>query len=90
MYYSIICYDIPNSSKKRNNLRQSHIKYLNNFKNLILFAGPIMNEKEDVLGSLIVVKFSNRKDVDDFSKNDPYFLGGLFEKVLINKFKKVF
>ncbi len=90
MYYSLICFDIPNSSKKRNSLRQSHIKYLNSFKNLILFAGPIMDEKENVLGSLIVIKFSSKKEADDFSKNDPYFLGGLFKKVLINKFKRVF
>jgi uncharacterized protein len=90
MHYSLICYDLPDSSEKRKRLRESHIKYLNGFKKLILFAGPIMDEENNVLGSLIVIKFSNKDEVDDFSKNDPYFLGGLFKKVLINKFKKVF
>jgi len=90
MYYSLTCYDLPNSSEKRKSLREDHINYLNNFKKLILFAGPIMDEESSILGSLIVIKFSSRNEVDDFSKNDPYFLGGLFEKILINKFKRVF
>ena len=50
----------------------------------------MMDEENNVLGSLIIIKFSNKKKADDFSKNDPYFLGGLFKKVLINKFKRVF
>jgi len=90
MYYSLICYDLPNSSEKRKLLRENHIKYLNSFKKVILFAGPMMDEENNVLGSLIIIKFSNKKEADDFSKNDPYFLGGLFKKVLINKFKRVF
>ena len=90
MYYSLICYDLPNSSEKRKRLRESHIKYLNSFQKLILFAGPMMDEKNNIIGSLIIIKFSNKNEADDFSKNDPYFLGGLFKKVLINKFKRVF
>ena len=90
MYYSLVCYDRPNSSEKRKRLRESHINYLNSFQKLILFAGPMMDEENNVLGSLIIIKFSNKNEADDFSKNDPYFLGGLFKKVLINKFKRVF
>ena len=90
MYYSLICHDFPNSSEKRKRLRENHINYLNNFRELILFAGPMMDEENNVLGSLIIIKFSNKKKADDFSKNDPYFLGGLFKKVLINKSKRVF
>tara|TARA_S200000501_G_C20228868_1_gene484885 strand:+ start:80 stop:352 length:273 start_codon:yes stop_codon:yes gene_type:complete len=90
MYYSIICYDHNNSSEKRKKLRPKHINYLTKNKNLILFAGPIMDDEDMIIGSLIVINFENKNQVEIFSKNDPYYLGGLFKKVLINKFKKVF
>ncbi len=90
MYYSLICYDHENSIDKRKSIRDKHISYLNQYKERILFAGPIMDERKTIIGSLIVIKFSTKKEVEFFSKNDPYSISGLFKKVSIHLFKRVF
>ena len=90
MYYSLFCYDHKDSVEKRKNIRDEHIQYLNKFKKSILFAGPIMDEDELIIGSLIVMDFNTKEEIEVFSKNDPYFLGGLFKSVSIHRFKRVF
>ena len=89
MYFSILCYDKQNSLEKRKKLRPDHIKYISKFKKKILLVGPILSESEEPHGSLLIMDFNDRNEANHFSKNDPYFLGGLFTKVEIHKFKKV-
>ena len=90
MYFSILCYDKKNSLEKRKKLRSDHIKYISGFKKKILLVGPILSESEEPQGSLLIIDFNNRNEANSFSENDPYYLGGLFKKVEIYKFKKVF
>ena len=90
MYFSILCFDKENSLEKRKKLRPDHIQYISKFKEKILLVGPILSELEEPQGSLLIIDFNNRNEANNFSKNDPYYLGGLFKSVEIYKFKKVF
>lgn len=89
MYFSILCYDKQNSLNKRKKLRPGHIEYIRRSKKKILLVGPILSESEEPQGSLLIMDFKDRNEASKFSKNDPYYLGGLFAKVEIYKFKKV-
>lgn len=90
MLYSIYCYDKNDSLERRKSLRHDHISYLKKFEQKIILAGPLLNENEEPLGSLLVLDFLSKQEAEIFSKNDPYFLGGLFKKIEICKFKKVY
>ena len=90
MYFSILCFDKENSLEKRKKLRPDHIDYISKFKEKILLVGPILSESEEPKGSLLIIDFNNRNEANKFSKKDPYYLGGLFKRVEIYKFKKVF
>ena len=90
MSYFITCIDKPNSLTKRLSIRESHINYLTKFKSKLVTAGPLIGEDGKPYGSLLILDFKERSELQDFLKNDPYSLEGLFEEVIIREFKKVF
>ncbi|WP_217699152.1 YciI family protein, partial [Sphingopyxis flava] len=50
----------------------------------VILSGPLMDEAEEKeVGSLIVVEATNRHDVEEFSRNDPYRKAGLVGAILI-------
>lgn len=89
MTFTLICNDKKNCLEKRKKLRERHVLYLKRHKENILIAGPILDEYENPIGSLLIVNFKNKTEVQKFLKNDPYNLQGLFEKVKVIKFKQV-
>ena len=90
MAYFITCIDKPNSLTKRLSIRERHINYLTKFKSKLITAGPLIGEDGKPYGSLLILDFKMRSELEDFLKNDPYNLEGLFEEVIIKEFKKVF
>ena len=90
MSYFITCIDKPNSLNKRLSIRERHINYLTKFKSKLVTAGPLIGEDGKPYGSLLILDFKVRSELQDFLKNDPYRLEGLFEQVIIREFKKVF
>ena len=90
MSYFITCIDKPNSLTKRLSIRERHINYLKKFKSKLVTAGPLITKDGKPYGSLLILDFTVRAELEDFLKNDPYRLEGLFEEVIIKEFKKVF
>ena len=88
--YIITCFDKKNSIKKRLANRELHLKYLKSFKNKIILAGPILNKTNKSKGSVLILKFQNRFELNNFLKNDPYSKVGLFETINVEIFKRVF
>ena len=88
--YIITCLDKKNSLKKRLANRDLHLKYLKSLKNKLILAGPILNKTNKPKGSVLILKFQNRLELNNFLKNDPYSKVDLFETVNIEIFKRVF
>ena len=88
--YIVTCLDKKNSLKKRLANRELHLKYLKSFKNKIILAGPILNKTNKSKGSVLILKFQNRFELNNFLKNDPYSKVGLFETINVEIFKRVF
>ena len=89
MTYLIKCLDKKNSLKIRLSTREKHLKYLTKIDDLLILAGPILDKKNDPIGTILAVNFETIDEVKLFLKNDPYNKVGLFEKVDIIKFKRV-
>ena len=88
--YIITCLDKKNSLKKRLANRDLHLKYLKSLKNKLILAGPILNKTNKRKGSVLILKFQNRFELNNFLKNDPYSKVDLFETVNVEIFKRVF
>jgi uncharacterized protein YciI len=57
----------------------------------VVLAGPLFAEDERTpIGSLLVVDFSSRAELNRFAAEDPYAKAGLFQSVTVRPFRKVF
>jgi uncharacterized protein YciI len=96
--YAIISEDIENSLEKRLSVRSDHIKRLQELQNhgRLILAGPHPAIDCDnpgdagFTGSLIVAEFDSLEDAQDWAGSDPYIEAGVYAKVTIKPFKKVF
>ncbi len=88
MAYLIKCIDRKNSLDLRLKTRQEHINYLKKNNKLIL-AGPILDKDQNPKGTIAILDYDQKSEVDLFIRNDPYNKVDLFEKIEITFFKKV-
>ena len=98
MLYAIIGEDIPNSLEKRLAVRPAHLdrlKVLQEDGRLIL-AGPHPTidspdpSSAGFSGSLIVAEFPSLEAARTWAEADPYATSGVFAKLTVKPFKKVF
>ena len=90
MFFTIVCTDRPNQEQLRIDTRQAHLDYLGRFKDPVVMAGPTQTHAgAHMTGSLLIMDFADRKLVEAFAANDPYNKAGLFETVVIRRWKKV-
>lgn len=47
----------------------------------ILYAVVILDEKEKMIGSMIVCDFDSRDELDAWLKEEPYVTGNVWEKI---------
>lgn len=98
MYYAIISEDVANSLPLRVSARSAHIDRLKVLaeENRILLGGPHPAIDSDdpgeagFTGSLIVAEFDSLASAQSWADNDPYIAAGVYAKVTVKPFKKVF
>ena len=98
MLYAIISTDIENSLSRRVQARPDHIARLENLQNegSLILAGPHpcieSNDPGEAgfSGSLVVAEFNTLSDAQSWADQDPYVTAGVYEKVIVKPFKKVF
>jgi uncharacterized protein YciI len=88
MKFVIIGYDGPEGEAKRKVYRSAHLSNLESLDNQgrVVLAGPLT----DKAGSLLVLELETRKDAEDFVRQDPYTVHGVFDRVEIHPFMQVF
>lgn len=98
MLYAIISEDVPDSLEKRLAARPAHVQRLQalNAVGKLFLAGPHpaidSNEPADAgfTGSLIVAEFDNLQQAQQWADADPYIEAGVYARVTVKPFKKVF
>ena len=98
MYYAIISEDVTDSLSKRLSVRDNHLARLSELvdQNRLLLAGPhpaIDSENPSdagFSGSLVVAEFENLAAAQYWADMDPYVSAGVYKKVTVKPFKKVF
>ena len=98
MFYAIIATDHDNSFGKRQKARPAHLERLIQLQRQgrLLVAGPhpaIDNDEPGEAGfsgSLIVAEFESLEQAQRWAQEDPYQQAGVYAKVVVKPFKKVF
>ncbi len=89
MLYLIHAFDKPGHLDVRMENRPTHVDYLKSFGDKLHAAGPTLDTNGEMNGSLVILDFEEQSEAEAFAANDPYAKAGLFEKVIIQPWKKV-
>ena len=98
MFYAIYASDIEDSIAKREKTRESHLAYVKELvqEGRVLLAGPhpAIDSPEPgpagMSGSLIAAEFNSLQAAEKWAAHDPYARAGVFERVDVRPFLKVF
>lgn len=98
MLYAIIAQDVVNSLQDRLAARPKHLERLTALleQGRLILAGPhpaIDSEDPGAAGfsgSLVVAEFDSLEDAQSWADTDPYVTAGVYQKVTVKPFKKVF
>jgi uncharacterized protein YciI len=87
MKFVIIGYDGPEGEAKRKIHRPAHLANLEPLdrEGRVILAGPLT----DKAGSLLVLEFNSREEAEQFARQDPYTIHGVFQRVEIHPFMQV-
>ena len=81
MQYIITAYDGENALERRMAARPRHLEGVKNLGTHILCAGGLLDEEGRMKGSVLVVDFEDRNELDEYLKSEPYILESVWEKV---------
>jgi uncharacterized protein YciI len=88
--YVVHCQDKPGALQLRLDNRAHHLEYLKAHADKVVMAGPVQTEdRTGMVGSVLVLDFASRAELDPFLDNDPYAKAGLFATVTVLPYKKV-
>ncbi|QEH09757.1 YciI family protein [Histophilus somni] len=98
MYYVIFAQDKPDTLALRLSVREQHLERLKQLQaeDRLLTAGPnpaIDDEnpgEAGFTGSTVIAKFNSLEEAEQWANTDPYVAAGVYDKVIIKPFKKVF
>ena len=89
--FMVQCKDKPGYLQTRLDNRAAHLEYIKANIEKIVLGGPLQtDDRQGMIGSLLVIDIPDRAELDAFLAVDPYAKAGLFETVTITPFKKVF
>ncbi len=98
MLYAIISEDNPDSLELRKGVRPAHLRRLQDLQDegRLLLAGPHPAVDADdpgpagFSGSLVVAEFTDLEAARKWAEDDPYQHAGVYARVTVKPFKKVF
>ncbi len=81
MQFLITAYDGKGMLEKRMEVRPRHLENMDRVKDHVLCAGGLLDENGAMAGSMLVMEFDSREQLDDYLGHEPYVSEGVWEKV---------
>jgi hypothetical protein len=89
MNFAVYCLDKPGHAPLRAENRAAHLDYLKSFGSRVVAAGPLLDDDgQQMVGSLLILEFEGRAELDAFLAGDPYAKAGLFRSVEVRPWRK--
>jgi len=89
MLYVAYCLDKPGHEAVRAENRSAHVDFLKSYAANVAMAGPVLSDDgQQMVGSLLILEFENRAELESFLKSDPYAKAGLFASVDVRPWRK--
>ena len=89
MLFVVRCVDKKDHLPVRLENRPAHVEYLKSFGSKLFAAGALLDDNENMCGSVVVLDLADKGEAEVFAANDPYAQAGLFEETTIDRWNKV-
>ena len=81
MQFLVKAYDGPDMLEKRMEVRPRHLEGMKVLGKQIICAGGLLDEEGKMKGSALVMEFENRAALEEYLKNEPYVIDGVWQKI---------
>lgn len=88
MLIALIARDKDGALETRKANRDAHLAYID-ATGVVEQAGPLLDENEQMIGSLIILDVADMAAAREWANNDPYAKAGLFQNVELIPWKRV-
>lgn len=87
MLFALVAFDQPNHVAKRLELRPEHLKFLESLGDSLKLAGPYLNDKDEGIGTIVLLEAASLADARTIFARDPYYQAGLFDTLSIKPWR---
>ena len=81
MQFIVKAYDGPDMLDKRMAVRPRHLEGINALGEQVICAGGLLDDEGRMKGSALVMEFDSRAALDEYLKNEPYVVEGVWQKI---------
>ena len=89
MTWIITAHDGENMLPRRMEVRPRHLENIAKMKDRVVCAGGLLDDEGKMKGSVLVMDFDSRADVDEYLKNEPYVTEDVWERVEVERMNVV-
>jgi uncharacterized protein YciI len=89
MQFVIKAFDGEGMLNRRMEVRPRHFEGMERMKEHTLCAGGLLNNEGKMIGSLLVMEFPSRKELDEYLANEPYVVEHVWERIEVERMNVV-
>ena len=89
MQFIIRAYDGEGMLAKRMEVRPRHLEGIERIREHVICAGGLLDEEGKMKGSVLIMEYENREQLDEYLANEPYVQEHLGEKIEVERMNVV-
>ena len=90
MQFVITAYDGEGMLAKRMEVRPLHLEGMERLKEHLVCAGGLLDDEGKLKGSVLVMEFQNREEVDEYLASEIYVREHVWEKITVERMNVVY
>ena len=87
--FVIKAYDSEGKLDKRMEVRPRHFEGMEKMKEHILCAGGMLDKDGKMMGSLLIMEFESRDQLDEYLSKEPYVVEHVWERIEVEQMNVV-
>jgi len=90
MQFVITAYDGEGMLAKRMEVRPLHLEGMERLKEHLVCAGGLLDDEGKLKGSVLVMEFQNREEVDEYLAGEIYVTEHVWERITVERMNVVY
>jgi uncharacterized protein YciI len=90
MQFVITAYDGAGMLDKRMEVRPLHLEGMERLKSRLIAAGGLLDDEGKLKGSVLIMEFQSREEVDEYLANEVYVREHVWEKITVERMNVVY